>query len=257
MSILEVRKLTKFFGGLAAVMELDLEVSSGQMLGLIGPNGAGKSTLLNMIGGNLKPDQGEIFFNAEHITNLPSHRRAQKGIARIFQENLLFGSFTVIENVRVGYHLQSTIRPSSIFYMSRSRHNQEKILQKKIFETLQFVGLSEHADELAGNLPHGKQRLLGLAVALATEPQLLLLDEPVTGMNAEEVETMLNMIMSLRDRKGMTCIIIEHNLRAVMGLCDKIAVLNFGIKIAEGTPQEIVENPAVAEAYLGTEENVA
>ncbi|UCE33113.1 MAG: ABC transporter ATP-binding protein [Deltaproteobacteria bacterium] len=256
MGYLEIRKLTRFFGGLAAVMELDMDVSQGQLFGLIGPNGAGKSTVLNMIGGTLRPSHGQIIFNGEEVTTLPSHLRAQQGIARVFQENLLFSSFTVLENVQVGYHLQSRIGFSSIFLRTRSNRIQEKALEQRALDTLEFVGLGRYSNELAINLPHGRQRLLGLAIALAAQPQLLLLDEPVTGMAAEEVETMLSMIRTLREQRGVTCIIIEHNLRAVMGLCDRIAVLDFGRKIAEGSPEEIVENPAVMEAYLGKEEDV-
>jgi branched-chain amino acid transport system ATP-binding protein len=256
MGYLEIRKLTRFFGGLAAVMELDMDVSQGQLFGLIGPNGAGKSTVLNMIGGTLRPSHGQIIFNGEEVTTLPSHLRAQQGIARVFQENLLFSSFTVLENVQVGYHLQSKIGFSSIFLRTRSNRIQEKALKQRALDTLEFVGLGPYSNELAINLPHGRQRLLGLAIALAAQPQLLLLDEPVTGMAAEEVETMLSMIRTLREQRGITCIIIEHNLRAVMGLCERIAVLNFGRKIAEGSPEKIVENPAVMEAYLGKQEDV-
>ena len=257
MSFLEVNKLAKFFGGLAAVLDFDLLVEQGQIFGLIGPNGAGKSTALNMFDGTIQPSQGEIIFDGSEITKLSPHRRSQRGIARVFQENLFFGSFTVLENVRVGYHLQSKIGFSSIFLNSASNREAEQALQQKALDVLQFVGLAEYANDTAVTLPHGRQRLLCLAIALATGPQLLLLDEPITGMNAEEVETMLGIIKTIRDKKGITCIIIEHNLKAVMGLCDRIAVLNFGTKIADGTPKEIVENPAVIEAYLGTEEDAA
>lgn len=256
MGYLEIRKLTRFFGGLAAVMELDMDVGQRQLFGLIGPNGAGKSTVLNMIGGILRPNRGQIIFDGAEVTKLPPHLKAQRGIARVFQENLLFSSFTVLENVQVGNHLQTRIDLSSIFLETRSNRIEEKALQQRALDTLEFVGLSQYSNELAINLPHGRQRLLALAIALATQPQLLLLDEPVTGMNAEEVETMLSMIRALREQRGITCIIIEHNLKAVMGLCDRIAVLHFGRKIAEGPPEEIVENPAVMEAYLGKEEDV-
>jgi len=256
VSFLEIRKLTRFFGGLAAVLELDMDVGQNQIFGLIGPNGAGKSTVLNMVGGTLRPNNGQIIFDGQEVTKLPSHLKAQQGIARVFQENLLFGSFTVLQNVQVGCHLQTTIDLSSIFLKTRSNRIQDEALKQRAMDTLEFVGLSKYSNELAINLPHGRQRLLALAIALATQPQLLLLDEPVTGMNAEEVETMLGMIRGLKETKGITCIIIEHNLRAVMGLCNRIAVLNFGMKIAEGTPEEVVENPAVMEAYLGTDEDV-
>ena len=257
LSFLEITKLSKFFGGLAAVTGLDISVDRGLIFGLIGPNGAGKSTVLNMIGGTLHPSQGEIFFNGKKVTRLPPHTRAGDGIGRVFQENLLFTNFTVLQNVLVGYHLQIPIGLASIFRKTSSNRSQEETLLKKALDTLEFVGLLEYSDEMAINLPHGRQRLLCLAVALAAQPQLLLLDEPVTGMNAEEVEGMAAMIKALRGKKGITCIVVEHNMRAVMGLCDRIAVLNFGRKIAEGSPRAIVEDKAVIEAYLGAEEDVA
>ncbi|MEW5722337.1 MAG: ABC transporter ATP-binding protein [Thermodesulfobacteriota bacterium] len=240
-----------------AVHRLNMEVGQDRIVGLIGPNGAGKSTVLNIIDGALRPSRGEVVFNGEEITKLPTHQRARRGIARVFQENLLFSRFSVLENVQVGFHLQTRMNLGRIFLRSGSYRRQEKVLQEKALETLEFVGLAPFADESAVNLPHGRQRLLSLAVALATGPRLLLLDEPLTGMNAQEVETMLNMVRALRKKKGITCIIIEHNLKAIMGLCDRIAVLNFGSKIAEGPPEEIVKDPAVMEAYLGTEDNVA
>jgi branched-chain amino acid transport system ATP-binding protein len=256
MGFLAIKKLSKFYGGLAAVIDLDLAVEPGQIFGLIGPNGAGKSTLLNMIAGTVRPNQGGIIFNGMEITRLPPHVRAGLGIGRVFQENLLFNGFTVLQNVVMGCHLQSPVGAAGIFLSNSASRKQEEKMQERAFDTLEFVGLSQYAGEMAVNLPHGRQRLLALAVALAVQPQLLLLDEPVTGMNAAEVETMLGMIRALRDYMGITCIVIEHNLKAVMGLCDRIAVLNFGLKIAEGIPVEIVSNPAVMEAYLGTEEDV-
>lgn len=257
MGFLAIQKLTKFFGGLAAVMELDMVVDRGEIFGLIGPNGAGKSTLLNMIDGTLRPSHGEIFFNGKKVTKLPPHIRAEDGIGRVFQGNLLFTNFTVLQNVLVGYHLQSTMGLASIFLKTSGYRGQEETLMKKALAILEFLGLSEYSDELAINLPHGRQRLLALAVALATQPQLLLLDEPVSGMNTEEVEGMVALIKGLREQRGITCVVVEHNMRAMMGLCDRIAVLNFGEKIAEGKPKAIVENKAVIEAYLGTNQDAA
>ncbi len=257
MGFLKIKGLTKKFGGLSAVSDLDLGVPRGQIFGLIGPNGAGKSTALNLVDGTLMPSSGEITFNGDAITRLPPHQRAKSGIARVFQDNLFFNSFSVLENVIAGYYLQSTISLRSIFFKYGSRSDPDRIIREKAMGTLDLVGLMAYADELAVNLPHGRQRLLCLAIALATQPKLLLLDEPLTGMNAQEVEEMLRMIRTLRDKKSLTCIIIEHNLKAVMGLCDYIAVLNFGSKLTEGTPEEVVENPEVLAAYLGEEENNA
>jgi branched-chain amino acid transport system ATP-binding protein len=257
MGFLEIRKLTRYFGGLIAVSELDIDVGKGSIFGLIGPNGAGKSTLLNMIDGSLRASRGEIVFDGAAVTKLPPHRRAQRGMARVFQQNVLFNSFTVCENVQVGCHLQSKITPSSIFLRTSSEKMREKAMEQKAIDTLDFVGLRQYANELAVNLPHGSQRVLALAIALVSQPRLLLLDEPLTGMNAEEVETMLGVIRLLREQRGITCVLVEHNLKAVMGLCDRLAVLNFGKKIAEGSPDEIIQDPEVMEAYLGREEDGA
>lgn len=253
MRFLETRKLTKFFGGLAAVMMLDMEVEQGRIAGIIGPNGAGKSTALNMIGGTQLPSKGKIVYNGRDISRTPMHRRAQYGIGRVFQENPLFKGFTALENVLVGFHLQRGKGLSSIFMNTPFAGRAEAALQEKALEILAFVGLESSSGEPANDLPHGKQRLLCLAVALAVQPRLLLLDEPLTGMNAVEVDNMLALIRALKKEKGTTCIIIEHNMRAVMGLCDRITVLNFGRKIAEGTPEEILNNPLVEEAYLGSD----
>ena len=255
MALLETKKLTKFYGGLAAVTEVDLSIEQGQIFGLIGPNGAGKSTILNMLSGTVKPSHGRITFNGEEITGIPDFMHAKRGIARVFQEDILFSNLTVFENVKVGFHLIYPICFTDIFFRTSSNLRQQKKLDEEVIKVLGFVGLNTFKDELAENLPHGRQRLLSLAVALAIQPKLLLLDEPLTGMNAKEIETMLVMIRALREQKGITCILVEHNLKAVMGLCDRIAVLNFGKKIAEGSPREVAEDSTVIEAYLGTEEN--
>ena len=191
MAFLEIKGLTRFFGGLAAVMGLDMSVDQDQVFGLIGPNGAGKSTVLNMISGTIKPTRGRIIFNGEEMTNSPSHHHAQRGVARVFQEDVLFSNFTALENVKVGLHLKSPLNFVDIFFRIRSNQAQEKELNGMALNLLEFVGLKEYADELAVNLPHGRQRLLSLAIALAIQPQLLLLDEPLTGMNSSEIETML------------------------------------------------------------------
>jgi branched-chain amino acid transport system ATP-binding protein len=254
--LLETIGLTKYFGGLAAVIELNLKVHQKEIFGLIGPNGAGKTTILNMIAGSLLPNSGQVVFMGEDVTKLPPHNRAQRGIARVFQANTVFPDIPVVANVRVGSHLHSKIGFwESFFGMKNSTDRREKLLYEKIIENLQLVGLYEERDKVATSLPHASQRILCLAIALATEPSLLLLDEPVTGMNAEEVAYMLSVIRKLRNERGITCILVEHNIRAVMNVCERIAVVNYGKKIAEGSPREISENQAVIEAYLGAEED--
>jgi branched-chain amino acid transport system ATP-binding protein len=255
--LLEISNVSKYFGGLAAVVDLNLHVNQGEILGLIGPNGAGKTTVLNMISGTILPTSGRITLKSEDITRFPPHRIAQKGIARVFQRDVLFQNFTVLRNVLAGFHLHTRIGLWEALFSRPSTRSREKALYEKAMETLQFVGLSQQAEELAINLPHGSKRLLGLAIALATGPDFLLLDEPVTGMNAEEVTAMTSMVRALRDERGITSIVVEHNMRAVMSLCDRIAVLSYGRKIAEGLPNEIVENPSVVEAYLGAEDHAA
>lgn len=256
MVLLNICNLTKHFGGLTAVNDLNLKIYQGEIVGLIGPNGAGKSTVLNMISGAISVTKGMYTFKGKDITGLPPHRIAKKGIARVFQGNVLFRNLTVMTNVLVGIHLRNNIGFWGSFFGSSYSRNIEKIMYKKASETLMLVGLSDKADELAINLSHGNQRLLCLAVALASDPELLLLDEPVTGMNAEEVSAMVSIIRMLTDKKGITSIVVEHNMRAVMSLCDRIAVISYGTKIAEGSPEEITKNPTVIEAYLGAEKNV-
>lgn len=253
--MLEIRDLYKHFGGLVAVSDLNFEVGRGEILGLIGPNGAGKSTVLNMIGGSLLPNRGKVIFKSEDITKFPAYRRTQRGIARVFQRDVLFYSFTVLENVLAGFHLRSRMGLTEVFFKNRSARRREKVLNEKAMEILQLVRLAGQTAELAINLPHGSQRSLGLAIALATEPELMLLDEPITGMNAEEVAAMTDIIKMLRDERGITSVVVEHNMRAVVGLCDRVVVLDYGKKITEGLPKEVIENPDVIEAYLGVEED--
>jgi branched-chain amino acid transport system ATP-binding protein len=255
MALLDICNLTKHFGGLVAINDLNLEVNQGEILGLIGPNGAGKTTVLNMISGSMWPTRGNCIFKGENITRLPAHRISQRGISRVFQGNVLFRNLTVMRNVFIGSHMRTSAGFISSIFSSSKSHQLEENMQANTMEILELVGLADKADDLAINLSHGNQRLLCLAVALASYPDLLLLDEPVTGMNAEEVSAMLALIRMLRDKKGITSIIVEHNMKAVMSLCDRIAVVSYGAKIAEGTPAEITKNPTVIEAYLGAEQD--
>ena len=256
MILLDVCNLTKTFGGLTAIDDLNMSVMKGEILGLIGPNGAGKTTVLNMIGGSISSTTGKCIFKDEDITGLAPHRISKKGVSRVFQGNVLFHNLTVMKNVLIGMHMRDNRGFwSSVVNGSYSR-NLDREMYEKASGILKLFGLANKADELAINLSHGNQRLLCMSVALASNPDLLLLDEPVSGMNDQEVTAMLSLIKKLQNKSGITIILVEHNMRAVMNLCDRIVVISYGAKIAEGTPQEITNNPVVIEAYLGTEDNV-
>ena len=250
--ILEVIKLNKHFGGLAAISELDLDVKDTEILGLIGPNGAGKTTLFNVISGFFPPTNGKVIFNGQDITWLKAHEIAHLGISRTFQATNLFMRISVLENVFTGYHLSYKTNRLKRILRTPAALKEEESLRRKALDVLEFMGLTPLKDELAANLPHGHQRILGVCMALATPPKMLLLDEPVTGMNATETQNMIDLIRQIRE-KGITIVLVEHDMKAVMNLCDRIVVLNYGQKIAEGLPEEIRENKQVIEAYLGRE----
>lgn len=251
-TILEVKQLSKYFGGLAAISELDLGVVDSEILGLIGPNGAGKTTLFNVISGFFSSTSGKVIFDGRDITGLKAHKVAHLGISRTFQASTLFMKISVLDNVFTGYHMSYKTSIWKRLLRRPSALNEEEMLRQRAMEMLEFMGLVSLKDELAANLPHGHQRILGVCMALATNPKLLLLDEPVTGMSLEETQTMIDLIRQIRDR-GVTIVVVEHDMKAVMNLCDRIAVLNYGRKIAEGLPEEIRENKEVVEAYLGKE----
>jgi len=249
--MLELVGLRKNFGGLMAVDELDLVVRSGEILGLIGPNGAGKTTLYNLISGIYKPASGKIIFQGENITGLRPDQVANRGVIRTFQIASLFKELSVLDNMLVAFHLQSRAGFwRSMLNSNYSRH-EEKRFRKRALEILDFMGIGSLKHEHTINLPHGHQVTLGLAIALAANPRMLLLDEPLTGMNPEEVNTMVSRVKQINQEQGITIIVVEHNMRAVMELCHRIAVINFGKKIAEGVPDHIRQNHAVIEAYLG------
>jgi branched-chain amino acid transport system ATP-binding protein len=253
-TMLEVRNLSKFFGGLAAIRDLDLQIFDSEILGVIGPNGAGKTTLFNVISGFYAANRGKVIFDGHDITGLKAHQVANVGVSRTFQASNLFMSLSVLDNVFTCYHMSYRTRIWKRFLHTPSAIEEERQLKKGAVEILEFMGLDPLRDELASKLTHGQQRALGICMALATNPKLLLLDEPVTGMNPAETQTMLNLIGRIRNR-GMTIAIVEHNMQAVMNLCDRIVVLNHGQKIAEGPHKEIIENKDVIEAYLGKDED--
>jgi branched-chain amino acid transport system ATP-binding protein len=258
-TFLHTESLRREFGGVIAVADVDFCVGKQSITGLIGPNGAGKTTLFNNITGLDTPNEGSVFFNGNDITGLPAHKITRLGIARTFQNVRLFNEMTVLENVMIGRHFQG-IRASLKKYKALSAvvellslKKEERDIYESSMKWLEFFSLSDDADMLAKNLPYGKQRELEIARALATEPKLLFLDEPAAGMNPLETSELVATIRKIRDM-GITVVLIEHDMKLVMNVCDRITVLNYGRKIAEGTPSEIQNNNEVIEAYLGRAE---
>ena len=245
--MLELRSLSRHFGGVKAVDGLDLRVQEGQIFGLIGPNGSGKSTTVNVITGLFPPTTGKILFRGEDLAGLPTHRRLRAGIARTFQNIRLFGQLSVWQNLWVAQNSAEDQARHGFF--ARWLGGQGGV-RAEIAQLLEFSGLAHKQDELAANLAFGEQRRLELARAMAAKPKLLLLDEPAAGMNSEEIGQLRERILKLRER-GVTILLVEHVMELVMGVTDRIAVLNFGQKIAEGTPAQIQAHPAVRKAYLG------
>ncbi len=253
MALLEVKNLGISFGGLRAVDDFNLEIEQGQLYGLIGPNGAGKTTIFNMLTGVYKPTNGKIFLDGEDITGKTNIEINKHGIARTFQNIRLFSGLTVLDNVKVGLHNQKEYIYSALTGILRlPRYRQaEKAMDARAMEILKVFDLDQESGYLASNLPYGKQRRLEIARALATNPKLLLLDEPAAGMNPNETQELMDMICFVRDEFKMTILLIEHDMKLVSGICEKLTVLNFGQVLACGETSEVLKNPEVITAYLG------
>ena len=250
ITLLEARGITKRFGGLTALSDVSLTIRKGEVYGLIGPNGAGKTTFFNVLTGAYVPEEGELVFNGSELPLGKPHKVVEAGIARTFQNIRLFRDMTALENVMAGHHIRSRANPLSILLQTKHAKEEERLITERAYELLRYVGIERFADTVSKNLSYGDQRRLEIARALATEPQLLALDEPAAGMNATETARLRELVQTIR-HDGVTVLLIEHDVKLVIGLCDRLTMLDFGRKIAEDVPAEVQRNDAVISAYLG------
>ena len=251
--LLKVDNVSMVFGGLRAVSNLSMHIDEGELIGLIGPNGAGKTTAFNMITGVYTPTEGKVYFNGQQSSGKKSYQVTQMGMARTFQNIRLFSELSVIDNVKIAYNMHVTYNLADAIVRDGKYLSEEEFITQKALDLLKIFHLEEEAHEVAKNLPYGKQRRLEIARALATEPKLLLLDEPAAGMNPQETKELMEMIRWIRKEFNLSILLIEHDMGLVMGVCERIYVLEYGMKIGEGTPDEIKQNARVIEAYLGEE----
>lgn len=251
--LLKVENVSRVFGGLKAVSEASMQIEAGELIGLIGPNGAGKTTFFNLLTGVYEPSSGKVLFNGESVGGKKPYQITKRGAARTFQNIRLFGDMTVLENVMVAYHMHARHSLFSSILRLPGHFKGEQEMREKAIEFLKIFNLDSKKDEIARNLPYGEQRRLEIARALAAKPKLLLLDEPAAGMNPQETHELMNLIRWIRDEFKITILLIEHDMGLVMGVCERIYVLDRGVMIANGTPEQIRSNPKVIEAYLGQE----